>query len=892
MIRIFIIGIILLLSGCIDQLRIQLTKSATDYYRLAESENISVSFDKNKIEDFMKRVNEEYDRRDNATLYAFVCNYTQLKKVGFDKFKAYWKYLFTKDSKVMFDESLIGGKCWIQNVSHFPSIEAIIFSVFLEPEEIRNNTAFYKTYLDRDGNVVVEEPPSDLDEIRRLYKIFDRHVFFGLASGPSFGDFNELNPFCNNSLRYPVKFITGTENQYLIPATPEIRAACYLDLGYIPIYVFYARNGIPEVDNSYILVSRLVDMNSPDREAIGPVFLFSEGSLTPSQLLKGLEEYTPGADRYTGRVRAQIVGWKTLCPDCIVGLTVPFDITPEELKKLRDMIRNDPWLYSNISIIGFGIDADRLNNRSNFHEMVQRIEMIVKFARDLGKPSAALYMYVPQSWTEKKIRADGFEYSGLDYIMKNFYSIDAVASSNVFNLAGRGLIMMPTLPLIPESMQILLGKSSAVSVLDTAMNPYEDAFSYTLSYCKEYFKVGINSPLIFSSSGVDLKNIQLTQRSEFYQDQPQYREPRFTPDKRFTINDKDDTIFKCVGCFLILNSTQVGNFKSIFNLDTYKHKCEEPSPQIINKIKLYSDIVDLDPPFLRALIEQFSNYDKCHVSFVDSKAEQLERCGHNLEFSDIQSDLAKAGCSVSKKSDYVCGFGVMDVKIDITKEILEPCIPSKGYIRDMIFDESINLCKGAIMLANASDSAEKIINEYPKYMLDTKYIEERYLLYRMILTSLVYDQGYNFSKATVRFFEGLVDELKIVGLTGDKKKDNQLCLDYMALPHFNNYCCIIISSSEAEMVNPYCVKITNTEAYWDFLLGMKLAPGMMITSDPPYSIGFNKAYEKVEPTLKVMSKYFDVYQKCKDCADEKWADNILKKKKQICANLPDLPICK
>lgn len=879
-----ILILLVALSGCIQQLKLQLDKSAKDYKIGAESDEVSVKYDSNQIVNFMQKLNETYSEREKSNIYAFVCNYSKLKKVGWDKFKAYWSYLLG-NKNALFDESLIGAHCRLENVSHFPSIEAIMNAPFLTPAQIKDNIAFHKVSIDKNGKTVVTEPPSDLKQIERLYKRYDRLVFFGLSSGPSFSDFNELNPFCNNSLRYPVKFITGTETQYLIPALPDVRAACYLDLGYIPIYVFHAKSGIPEIDNSALLVTRLADPASGDH--VGPVFLFTEASVTPAQLLDGLD--TSGKSKYSGRIYAQIVSWKILCPKCIVGLTVPLDISGEDLRKLRDRIRSDSFLYENISVIGFGLDVDRLSKKTP-QEMIFRVETIVKFARDLGKASAGLYLYIPESWTIKKIRADGFEYSDLDYFMENLYSIDALGTSNLISLTGKGLMMLPTLPIVPESMSILLGKRSPVSVLESDLkSKREDAFSYTLSYCRHYFRVGQNPPIIFTDSGVDLRNMQTSSRTDYFKDEPSLREPTFKPKYTYDVKDRDDEVFKCVGCFLMLNSTEVKKYKSIFTLSKYNKQCDQPQ-DVVKKIQFYSDMLDLDPPLLRSMVDELSNYQTCMVSFAKTEQEQAERCGHKLKYSDIQSYIP-SGCKISKTSDYVCGFGLLDVKIDITKEPLTPCDSSKAYIQGKIFDTDINLCKGAILLANASQQAEIIMNTHSKYLLQD--LDKTYLIYRMIFTVLVYDQGPNFTEASAVFFTGLVDELKTVGLTGIKKIDDEKCWEYRYLPHFNNYCCTIGEDKDtSSMVNQYCVSLTNSKLFWEFLMGMNSAPGMMITSKPPYSISFKDAYLKVERTLNITSKYFDAYEKCKDCADDKWAGNIEKKQKQICANLPDLPICK
>lgn len=881
--------IIIILSGCVDQINNQLKFSAQNYKTLSESYNISVKYDKASVEYIMKEAKKLYELRENGSLYAVVCNYSKMSKVGWDKFKAYWKYLLG-DKKALFDETLIGGKCWVQNVSHYPSFEAIIASPYLSAKEIKNNTAFYRVKLNDAGDVEIEDISKLSDkEIEERYKLFDRFMFYGVGAGPSFSDFNELNPYCNNSLRYPIKFISGTPTQYLLPAAPDLRAVCYLDLGYIPVYVFYSKYGVPEVDNSALLVAKLSSaVTGQAGTQVGPVILFTEGSIRPDELLEGLK--LNGNSKYTGRIYAQIISWKVLCPDCMVGLSIPFDINTEQLIKLKEIITSDNFLYENISLMGFGIDVDKLSDKDSFAELIYRMDNLLRFGRDLGKPTAIYYIYIPQDWLGKRIRPDGFRYSNFDYLMKTLYSTGGLGTVSIASMISNGMIMLPSPPLVPESMIILLGKNSPASVMSSDFNDFQPVFSYVLSYCKEYFKVSQGYPVIFTDSGVDIRHLSISTRTGYYKDDPDYREPEYNPPNYYGINDKEDTIFKCVGCFLMLNSTEISKYKAIFSTSSFNRECNNPE-NIVKKIKFYSDILDLDPPFIRALIDELSNYNPNHVSFVDDPTEQIERCGHNLKYDDVKNYLP---AGVQKKSDYVCGFGLMDVRANILKDTPIPCKEQKTILGRDIFDIDINLCKGIILLANASDKAEILLNSYSKYM--TKYLDETYYIYRMMLTAMIYDRGLNFTEATVKYFGELLDELKIVGLTGIKVEDDKKCLDYDYLERFVQYCCEYTGGSNgtvgARMSNPYCVKLSQTEKYWDFLIGMKSASGFMYNNNPPYYDSFKNTYIKVERTLNITSKYFDAYKKCKDCADDSWADNALKKIDQICKNLPNLPMCK
>ncbi len=845
--------VIIILSGCLGDFQ-NMFDIAANQYKAGKQFNLQLLNDLNVT---------------NGTIYAFVCNYTEIqKRTGI------WGWIDRIRVRLganisLFDRSLLGAKCWFENVTDFPNPTTIFLHANMTEQEMEKDPNF-KVW---DNNKLV--PNKDITKKR-----FEGIVTFGLVSGPTTADFNNLNPYCNNSLGYPVKIIKSTTEEYLVPSMPVIKAACFLDLGYIPIFVFRGPEPgkFPNVDNSGILAYKLCeDENGAIGECIGPVMLFTDSQITNDWIID---------DNKWGRVYAQIYSWRYFCKKCLIGLSVPFDFDENALIKLKQRLDekypfpDDNGTVKNMSLleaidmIGFGLDVERLEDKCSVPELISRMDTLIGYAQLLGKPTLIYYLNIPDQtirckdgrsikWNDSIIWPDGLKGSRIDRFYRELYRPDTIGMNRISNYIAKGLIGLPTPPLYSISGRIIFG--NGMGLLD-GNSTKETIFSHTLYFCKRYREQGfgsIVSPILFTNSPNYIRNIEImSTTSSVYNINQDPHSNRLTPIINYSLGDKDDELFQCIGCIGLFEKSEINFYKRIYNLDSYKRDCDEPK-NIIDKLKVYSDILDIDVPYIRALIEALSDFNQNYCSvYNDPYFPKIEICGHDI--------------SSYKSCNNVCGIGIVDVKVDFNREKASPC--GEGVFDP--FDLEQNLCKGMLLLYNASQKASSIIdqNQYTREYMSPTSPPKDYLINRLFLTAIIYNGYFRLANhSAIHYVE--VRQMLDVTPIGDESCEDGL---------YYEYCC----DKNNKSVNPFC---SSNITYSQYLLGVKYVAENIDSSrnvsfaPVPYDYGYY--YSKLKFGMIVMSKYLSAYEKCEDCYSDNWAENLKEKKNRICKQYPNLPIC-
>jgi hypothetical protein len=208
----------------------------------------------------------------NGSCYLFLCqNQTKTTLGGWLKKYFYYSWRYGE----FFDPSLIGGSCWLQNVT--------------------------------------------LDNRESILKNWSKGIYYprevGIGQGLTFADFNAANLYCNNSLRYSLKLVrTMGSPSYLFSPKAYAGAACFLDKSVIPIYLLYNNGTVPITDNSGLFASQM--------NGTGPVMIASE--LNPSSDPANLEN-----------IQSQISIMKSKCPNCLIGASITLNDTAI-LRKLNE----------------------------------------------------------------------------------------------------------------------------------------------------------------------------------------------------------------------------------------------------------------------------------------------------------------------------------------------------------------------------------------------------------------------------------------------------------------------------------------------------------------------------------------------------------------------------
>ncbi|MCX6773626.1 MAG: hypothetical protein NTY68_01345 [Candidatus Micrarchaeota archaeon] len=230
----------------------------------------------------------------NGSCYLFICqNQTKTTLGGWLKKYFYYSWRYWE----FFDPSLIGGSCWLQNVT------------------LENREEIFANWSEGIYN--------------------PREV--GIGQGLTFADFNTANLYCNNSLRYSLKLVrTMGSPSYLFSPKAYAGAACFLDKSVIPIYILYNNGTVPDLgnDNSGLFASKM--------NGTGPVMIASE--LNPSSEDSNIE-----------KIESQIVLMKANCPNCLIGASIPLNDTLLLNKSKEDGI------LDKIDFVGFGIDSNYMD---------------------------------------------------------------------------------------------------------------------------------------------------------------------------------------------------------------------------------------------------------------------------------------------------------------------------------------------------------------------------------------------------------------------------------------------------------------------------------------------------------------------------------------------------
>ncbi len=873
------LGILLILGGCTALYEKAFDDAANNYKHLTATD----------INSFKKMLDDIANNPDypNSTIYAFVCNNSKIPL-----WKRYWYFLISGfNRQYLFDPPLLGGKCWIENVSDLGSRDKILLMANLTEREIQENPNFWN--LDK------------LAPDQYIKKRYERVYTFGLASGPTFADFNNLNPYCNSSLRYSIKFVRGTEERYIIPVAPEKRAACYLDLSVIPTYVFHGMGRVPRLDNGWELARTLYKRGSMQYEGdgIGPVILVTEASLNKTTFFQYpvYKDGSRGGETNANLALMQAYNFKQECPTCLVALYVPLGINASnvvldndgnvvddpqnDLNWLYHKIQSDEELKKSIDIIATGWDVRELDNPCDWNEMLRRFNTILDFAQSLGKMTYVIYTYypledpdpddptktVPSCRTYKEAQATGQLASSADMLFYYFFRVGALGNSLYNNMVSKGLMAISMPPLYVLSGKLNFGRCDNCSLIINNV-PNQPMFSYVLDFCQNYGTAGYTFPIIYNDNPNDVLSASIGMRSAYYTGNVSNFTTILEPPKLYTLSDKEEPLFMCTGCFLMLDQDTLNYYKNEFDLSTYETSCNEPE-EVINKLKIYGEILDVDLPFLRALIEATSNYNKCYVSLVE-KSRQVEKCSYELTWTQLEDYINSNGisCDVSDYKDWKydsesdscssdatgeecvpCGLGIMDVK---------GVIPGSDAVCGTYdpFDIESNLCEGMSKLAEALDKARELLSEninlfFPDVDGEGAVTDNvNYTILYMLMGAIYYDgEGASLEKA-VEWYEKA------------KYWDP------------DNYGSDAIIDDICGLDNPYGICGPNV-SFWKFLKGLEEA------GDNSGNREIQLVAKRTKIGLIVMSKYFDAYGKCKDCYNDDWSRNI---DRRLCQVNPEL----
>jgi hypothetical protein len=275
---VLILAAIALLSGCLSDM----IESSTAQYLSDSHTAVSAKMNATNLTEYANAGNCSIMLCQNASRKSFV-NWAQFMYYSV----RYWKWM---------DASLIGGNCWLQNVT------------FENKAEIAKNL--------NDSTYYIRE--------------------FGIGQGMTFADFNNANTYCNNSLRYAVKLVRSLDaEKYTFSSKSYTGAACFLDKSVIPLYILYNNGTVPGKDNAGGFARQM--------SGLGPVMIATE--MNPES-----------SDTNIENIASQIRGISAACSNCKVGLSIR---NGPNGTRILDALSASHAL-DKVDFVGFGIDSDYL----------------------------------------------------------------------------------------------------------------------------------------------------------------------------------------------------------------------------------------------------------------------------------------------------------------------------------------------------------------------------------------------------------------------------------------------------------------------------------------------------------------------------------------------------
>lgn len=551
----------------------------------------------------------------------------------------YWQWM---------DPSLIGGDCWFQSVT----------------DENKNETM---TNLSK-GVYYARE--------------------FGIGQGMTFADFNDANPYCNNSLRYAVKLVRSLDGvKYAFSPKSYSGAACFLDKSVIPLYILYNNGTVPENENAGDFAAQM--------SGLGPVMIATE--MNPQS-----------SDGNIEMINREIREIRLNCPDCMVGISIRSGPNGTRVLDALNASGYDSLQYADF--IGFGIDSNYLADSSDTNcgsgeHLVGLAEEASSAVRaKYGKPTFWYYVNINRS----ACRWSDFEERKLLWLMFN----------DIPQMSKNGVLGMSSEPFYSDAFFQPVENMSFMNPDLSNPSLRQSAASTWFSLCQNYYG-GRN----FQLFAIDTSPIGDKCRVLDF-----IPEKTLTPNGRQSTGDyvpladvnygnKEDQTYRCKACFLIYDSKDTPSFLKSAKGSFDSSHCSRPE-DAIRRMEFYGDLYDIDSNLLKAIAEHESQMNPCTISpYVTAEKAKTDCTGAAIQKADLAEAASQANCDISFMPDppspdpnnpveySICALGIMQTT-DLPGAMyaqrglaMPPEVKACGGERFNPFNASHSICAAAYKIA-------------------------------------------------------------------------------------------------------------------------------------------------------------------------------------------------
>ncbi|MFP3950364.1 MAG: hypothetical protein ACLFUZ_04730 [Candidatus Micrarchaeia archaeon] len=407
----------------------------------------------------------------------------------------------------------------------------------------------------------------------------DRVRFFMLGQGSNFAEFADATRFCNNSLRFSVRWLASSEGlEYPLPQAQ--RGECFLDKDILPMYLLYSEGKAIDVRRAALIASQF--------EESGPVILTSEFDFDASNLSQ------------MDRAVEQAIAMKDECPDCLIAIAPSFNYSAEygsyndsydALQYIFNESNNAQEARSKIDLVAVGVNSHHSRNCAGASLLWDALKYSRYSMEEYGKPTIWAYVLLDSNQPNTQ------EYSAANYCIwspdeitktygQMYKSIPSLISAGVLGVAPYSLYGLDTGPLACEDCGLM-------SINGTIYPEHTMWFSL----CQVYYTGWGLSPIVFSPSQCAdcsyAENMKLYQLTERYMGS--------SPDMDELLDnpvEPSETFFRCNGQLITSMPSEIDLGGYVPNIDTSDDlysQCE-----IYPELDIYSDLRDLDPVLTRA----------------------------------------------------------------------------------------------------------------------------------------------------------------------------------------------------------------------------------------------------------------------------------------------------
>ena len=382
--------------------------------------------------------------------------------------------------------------------------------------------------------------------------------FFMIGQGSSFAEFNDANPYCNNSLRLAVKWLDSL-GYFEYPIPDPNRARCFLDKEAMPLFILYSSGKAVDPNQAGKIAAEL--------NGVGPAIITTEINFNGSN------------SEVLTNVSNQLIQMKHNCPDCLIALAPKLG----DFKSV-DAILSNRQLWDSTDIVAFGIDSRDFDTCDPAMLYLTALNFSQYILYTHHKPTLWAYVLIDRGydngrcmWTNESATK---AYSDLiDYAPA--YVDAGVMGASLYSLQGLG-------PLECDDCGIMKNRT-------TPIQPYEGAWFYN---CQQYYSTRGRLPLVFS----DAPGSYCTFGGNYYMYTSALQStwavdyPPVLP---------METFYRCEACLYT---------EPVPGMDTGSHSAPpEEYCEVFPEIDYYADLYDIDPALFRSLIWRESGFNPCSV---------------------------------------------------------------------------------------------------------------------------------------------------------------------------------------------------------------------------------------------------------------------------------------